>query len=284
MNAKLASRILLSLVLAALLAGCGHVVPQADEQVLQSKKSLLVLASASLPADAADKLKSMLTKTRNAEQIAYVWKGGIAAIDDAMVAGIKQSPYDRIVVIGSGLIASAIEAAKKTAEHRWVLLADSVKADGIPAEPPANTAIVKVDETAVASMWNSWALEQTGAGRVIEWVSDTAHPVPSAWAPSEEADHIVMLDIYGPSLWYNQLAVQASAHRPDWIALLVPLSEGDRQKLNALHVPVADMANGVALDFQWETILSKQWQAVKGGEQPKGVTLYSADELTVRRK
>lgn len=273
----------LSAAAALLLSACGRSIPQPDEQQLAAKRSLLVLAAPSVNEADAAKLKAELTRARSADHMAFEWQANVAAIDNAVITRIKTVPYDRIVVIGSELIEGGIAAAKQTPQRNWTLLADTVADPSAAVGNEANVALYIAERSGLDKMWNDWVAEQTAAGRTFEWISDTAHPVPVTWAPSEEADHIVMLDLYG-SYWFQQLSAQASMHRPSWLVTLVPLQPADEQKLQTLRVPIMNMAQDARLVFDWVHVLNSQLQEIKDDRWKQGVTVYGPDMLAIGHK
>ncbi|WP_135547299.1 hypothetical protein [Paenibacillus cymbidii] len=273
----------LSAAAALLLTACGRNMPQPDEQQLAAKHSLLVLAAPSVGEADAAKLKAELVRARGTDHMAFEWQANVAAIDNAAIARIKSISYDRIVVIGSELIEGGVAAAKQTPQRNWTFFANTTADPSASVANEANVALYITDPAAQDRMWNDWVAEQTAAGRTFEWISDTAHPVPASWAPSEEADHIVMLDIFG-TYWFNQLTAQSAQHRPSWLVTLVPLQPADETKLQSLRIPVMNMAQDARLVFDWVNVLKSQLQEIKDDRWKQGVTVYGPDMLAVGHK
>ncbi|MNI46932.1 hypothetical protein D3C73_1014200 [compost metagenome] len=102
------------------------------------------------------------------------------------------------------------------------------------------------------------------------------NPIPSAWAPSEEADHIVLLD--NNEQWLQQLTFQVKQHASKWIVFHTPVEEAMIQKAKTIGVPVIDLSTFM-VDLNWDVILTGELEKIRQGSWKPGLLSYTAQEL-----
>ncbi|PZE22388.1 hypothetical protein [Paenibacillus xerothermodurans] len=259
-----------------LLTGCGKNIPEIDPALLQKKHSLLVITKQGLPPESAAIIQKNLTQWRNTQHIAFEWMQSVGAIDQQAISNILSAPYDYVIVIGSDLARQAAGAAVNLAEQKWILLDDSVT---VPMALDSSQIMWKQTGPGfMETQWQEWVKQQQVIGKTIEWVTQSNNPIPSLWAPSEEAEHISLSDAEG---WYSEFQARVRQQRPDWIVVYSPLQDSLLQRMKSLHVPIMNMAS-TTVNLQWEIIFSRLLGYIQGGWTP-GVTQYNLEEITVSK-
>jgi hypothetical protein len=270
--------ILLLTVIMILLTACGtRGIPAIRQEQMANKLSILMITSPKLSDSAKQMIGTKLLDWRNTNQIAYDWMKDAAAVDDAMMANIESKPYDYIYVIGTELFPTVIQSASADKNSKWILLQDQLD---VQLQTPLNSdhiALLQIDPMLVDNLKNNWVNQLLAQKESIEWVTMAEHPIPSQWAPSEEADHIVLLNNNGE--WFTQLSYQTKQHASKWIVFNAPVDASFIQKAKTLGVPVTDLSAALALDLNWDTILSNQLSLMTQHTWKSGVQTYNAQEL-----
>jgi hypothetical protein len=264
--------------LVMLISACGKNIPAINPELLVSKKSVLVITNPGLNEQAAAAFQQTLITWRDTHHIAFEWLPKVAAFEENLIEKMKTSPYDYIIVIGNELTRQAVTHAAVIPDKRWILLDDAISP---PTEPVSGNHILwkQTGEGFMEKQWQEWVKQQQVIGKTIEWVTVSTNPIPSMWAPSEEAEYISLSDAEG---WYSQFQVQVKQHWPDWIAVYSPVEATFLQRMKSLQVPVMNMA-ATTIQIQWETemaalldLIQKQWTP--------GVQSYQNQEIAVNKQ
>lgn len=267
-----------------LLSGCGRNIPTISPELLAQKKSMLVLTSASLPEAERNEVQASARELANTEHIALEFVGGAASITPELAASMKNTAYDSIVAVGDELLPELVHAAREDTGKRFVLLGSGLTPTPISGELPANVMLKQLDETRKTQIWDEWVQLQKASGLPILWISRTTVPIPAHWAPSEEADHVLQMDLFQDEAWFNQLSFQAKTIGAQWIAAYTPVDEKALARIRTLRIPILDMGNGLAVSYQWKTIISDSVTQALGEEWKGGSGLYQDHEVTLTRK
>jgi hypothetical protein len=259
-----------------ILVGCGRNIPTIEPGLLQSKQSVLLLTPANLPEPVHTLLGQMLTRWRDQQHIAYEWMPSLSALQEEQVAKMKAGSYDVIIVVGSELTKSVAAAAAAMTDKKWILLEDQLASAVTPLEGN-HISLRHIPTGLVYQEWDEWVRQQLVTGRMIEWVTTAAHPIPSDWAPSEEAERITLTDATG---WFAQLQFQVRSHGPSWIVAYAPLEPAVLQRLKALQVPVINMAS-TGVELLWESIMADVEQQVVNKAFQPGARAYQPTEMKV---
>jgi hypothetical protein len=267
-----------------LLSGCGRTIPTISPELLAQKKSLLVLTSASLSEAEKNEVQATVRELAASEHIALEIVGGTASITPELAATMKNTAYDGIVAVGDELLPELVNTAREDTGKRFVLLGSGLTPTPIPGELPANVMLKQLDETRKSQLWDEWVQLQKVAGLPILWVSRTTVPIPAHWAPSEEADHVLLMDLFQDEAWFNQLSFQAKTIGAQWIATYTPVDEKIMAKIRTLRISTLDMGNGLAAQYQWKTIIPASVSLALGEEWKGGFHFYQDHEVTLSRK
>lgn len=266
------------------ISGCGRTLPVIDQQLLSQKKSLLVVVGASISPEATETIAKTASLKAQSEGIAFDILKQVRNLDEKVSSEIKGKRYDAVLVVGESLLSGAVSLAQEQPDKHFILLQDGSAPASLPASLPGNVAFKRIDETRTFAMWNSWVAEQGAAGLNILWVNKTTEPIPAVWAPSEESDHIVSLDLVPEDQWLQQLTLQARTIHANWIVFYSSFDQNIVTKVKTLRIPVIDMGSGLTAAYQWEKIISDRIAAVKTGKGETGVSTYTDEELTVSKK
>lgn len=271
--------LLIVLLLSIFLTGCGNRgIPVIKQELLDKKLSVLMLSSASLSDTTKQSVGNALQKWRNVNLIAYDWLNDLNALDDAVIAKLKASSYDYIYVIGNDLFPSAnslIQQGLNTG--KWTLVQSKLDPTGNANLAIDQAAFLQIDAQQIEGLKNSWIQNLLAQNVTIEWVTTSDRPIPSAWAPSEEADHIVLLD--NNEQWFQQLSFQTKQHFASWIIFYSPVTEAQLQRAKTLGVSVIDVSNALSADLNWEQILDNRLAAMINNTWQKGPLHYNEKEL-----
>lgn len=270
---------------AFLLASCNRTIPAASADLLKEKKSLLLITAASVAQEETERIGTTLRKTAASEQIAFEWVKQASAFGAALAEQTSAKPYDRVLVIGEELFAGAAEAAKTQRDKRFTLFQASRYAAALPSVSDLpNVKWKRLDERSLLSPWDDWVASQRALGLNLLWVNRTAEPVPSAWAPSEEAETIFTIDQYPDSEWFSQLSYQAHSIQANWIVLYSPVEAAVANRIKTLRIPLLDLNGGLSVEYVWETILQEELRGIKTDDWHGGTVPYSDQEIRINRK
>lgn len=264
--------------LAMLAAGCGRSWPVLSAQQLQNKTTVLLVSGAGLPQQAITAFQTALAGWRDQRQISYEWMQNTATLSSEQWAKINDKPYDYIIVAGSALVAEVLPEARKQAGHRWILLNDSLGDSAGGTLTENYIALKEVPGDRIRREWDEWVKQQQVLGRAIEWITNAQTPIPSEWAPSEEAETISLSDANG---WFGQFQTQVRRHGPSWIVLYAPLDAASLQRVKNLQVPIMNIS-ATTTQIQWDAVLAGVQQQLQGAFQP-GIAPYSDTELVVSK-
>ncbi|MCZ8519987.1 hypothetical protein [Paenibacillus caseinilyticus] len=246
---------------------------------MEKKASLLVVTGPSLAEADKTSLQNALVQWQNTKHLSYEW------VQDAdstkvwspdMIAKAGSRGYDYIVVTGHDLSRSALPAAQQTTARKWLLLDDGLTRDTVQVSG-GHIQLKMVQDAEFRALWDPWVKEQTGSGRTIEWVTTSSYPVPSEWAPSEEAEYVSLADAEG---WYTPFQQQVRRHGPAWIAVYAPVDEAMVQRMRNLQIPVMNLA-GTKVQLQWNGILTLLQETIDGKPWTSGIQPYTESEAKI---
>lgn len=266
-------------LLVGLLAGCGSTIPAIEPALLQQKISLLVMTGPGYPEQADESLTQTLLSWRSKQGITFErWKN-VDALGEEQRAAIRSKAYDYVVVVGSQLAGQVVQEANAAPDKRWVLLDDSLRGEGAALALPGNVSHRVVSSDLLETLWDDWVAEQQAAGRVLEWVTTAEYPIPSSWAPSEEAEYVSFADAEG---WFPALRSQVARHRPSYLVVYAPLDDAALQQLQSLKVPMINMA-AASVQIRWDAVYGTLLGDMLGGGWKAGVKPYGESELSASR-
>lgn len=271
---------LVILLLSFLVSGCGNRgIPVIKQELLDKKLSVLMLSSVNLSDTAKQSVGNALQKWREANFIAYDWINDLSALDDRVLTKLKASSYDYIYVIGNDLFPSANGVIGQGLNSgKWTLLQSQLDVNGSASTVIDQAAFLQIDSQQIENLKNKWIEELLAQNVTVEWVTRSDRPIPSAWAPSEEADHIVLLD--NNDQWFQQLSFQTRQHFAKWIIFYSPATEAQLQKAKTLGTSIMDVSNSLSAELNWAQILDDRLLAMTSNSWQKGPINYNEKELT----
>lgn len=275
---KKLKRLFVGIGILGLLSGCGKNIPAIDPVLLQGKSSILVVTGQEMPDNVKAALQTTLVNWRDKKQTAFEWMDNTTALTEEQLTKIKTRSYDYILVAGHNLVQNTLPAAANIPERKWVMLDDQLARQS-PVVSGSNIMVKLVPEDRFRQEWNEWVGQQLDNGRPIEWVTTSAYPIPSEWAPSEEADYINLADADG---WYTQFQFQVRSHGPSWVAVFAPLEAGQLQRLKNMQVPVINMAS-TGIELQWGGILASIEDMMAKKAWTPGIQTYSNAEAKINK-
>ncbi|MCS7461827.1 hypothetical protein N0M98_16955 [Paenibacillus doosanensis] len=261
-----------------IVSGCGKNIPAIDPALLQNKQSVLLITEPNLP----DTTKSLISKTlsswKDKEFIANEWLPDVTSLSEEQVNKIHSVAYDYIIVAGNGLNQQVLPYIGTTPDKKWILLDNAIDRTETPVSA-TNLEWKRSGAEFMRSQWGEWVKQQQAMGKAIEWVTASANPIPSEWAPSEEAEYISLSDAEG---WYPQFQNQVKQHAPDWIAVYSPLEANVLQRMKNLQVPVMNMA-ATSVALKWDTVLNGILDQMKNKRWTPGIQNYTDQEITINK-
>lgn len=271
---------LMFLLLSFIVAGCGNRgIPVIKQELLDKKLSVLMLSSVNLSPTAKQSVGSALQKWRDANFIAYDWINDLSAVDDRVLTKLKASSYDYIYVIGNDLFPSANGVIQQGLNPgKWTLLQSQLDVNGSATSTIDQASFLQIDSQQIENLKNQWIQNLLAQNVTVEWVTRSDRPIPSSWAPSEEADHIVLLD--NNEQWFQQLAFQTKQHFATWIIFYSPATEEQLQRAKTLGVSAMDVSNSLSAELNWPQILDNRLLAMTNKSWQKGPLNYNEKELT----
>lgn len=261
-----------------LLAGCGdRGIPVIKQEVLDQKMSVLMISSAGLTEPVKETLGQTLKNWREANSIAFDWVKDVNTLDDNVISKLKTKSYDYIYVVGNELFASANEAiASGPPSSKWTFLQSQPFAAGSAVVVNEQAASLQLDMGQMDAMKTKAIQDLLLQNVSIEWVTQVDRPIPSAWAPSEEADHVVYLN---NSQWLQQLTFQINQHRSTWVVFYSPVEEAQLQRVKSFGVSVMDFTSAGTADLNWSQIFDNRLAMMKTNGWQKGIQNYNPQEL-----
>jgi len=261
------------------LTACVHTLPAASPDLLQQKPSVLMVTASGLSSQAEDIVGTVLQTWNQQQMIAYDWLRKIQTMEnDQVQADIKNKSYDYIFVVGNELLPQAAEISAKYPESRWVFMQDGPGSAEWAAS--ANAMTWTLDTALIKPVWDQWVREQTSQGVSLEWITRQDRPIPLEWAPSEEEDHILPVDLYG-NQWYPQLIFQISRNKPKWLIVYANLDENQYKRIRGLNIPIVDMASSRAVSVRWDLVWPQQLAMIKKGAWEKGTHSYLREQMQI---
>ncbi|MFE5319533.1 hypothetical protein ACFQ88_12575 [Paenibacillus sp. NPDC056579] len=253
-------------------SGCGKNIPEIDPALAQSKLSVLVMTKPNLQETTKSAIQKTLLAWRNTQHIAFEWMPDVASISEDQTNKLKSVTYDYIIVVGNELNRQVLPVASAIADKKWFLLDDAISYD-TPAVSAPNISWRQSGPALMENQWAEWVKQQQVIGKTIEWVTVSTNPIPSLWAPSEEAERISLSDAEG---WYPQFQNQVKQHGPSWIVVYSPLENSTLQRMKNLQVPIMNMAS-TTTELKWDAVFAgllnqmqnKQWNAGLNGYDPQ---------------
>jgi predicted transcriptional regulator len=267
---------ILSLFILVMTSACGKNIPDIDPVLMQSKLSVLLVTKANLADSTKAELQNTLNSWRDEHHIAYDWMPDVAALQEQQQVQIKSVPYNYIVVIGNELSRQVYPLASQLKDKKWILLDDAVSS----GQQPINDKHIiwkQSGEGFMEKQWGEWVKQQQVLGKRIEWITDSSNPIPSLWAPSEEAETISLSDADG---WFPQFQLQLKQHGPDWVAIYSPLDPNMLQRVKNLRVPIMNIA-ATSMELQWNTQLSSILQSIENNQWTSGQQEYTLQEIQI---
>jgi len=265
--------------LALCMAGCGtRGVPAISQERLAAKLSVLMVTQQGLADSAKQEVAAALQTWRSEHHIAFEWLQDVAVWDQTLENKLHTRTYDYIYVIGNELLpAAAQSAASDPADRKWTLLQDKLTGGETLPAATAKTAIMRIDPQQIDRLKSDWVENLLTQPVSIEWVTTAARPIPSQWAPSEEADHIVLLD-NNPE-WLQQLAFQKNQHGSGWIVFYTPADAAALNQVRSLGVSVMDLSGALSAELNWQAVLAGRLDTMLNQTWKSGDAAYSAQEL-----
>lgn len=262
-------------------SGCGRALPAIDAAALANKKALLVITSGSVTDEENTKIRNTAMEIAKAQSIALEFVPKTPSLTEELSARMKAGPFDGVIAVGNELVTGTVEAAQNTPAKHFVLLGNGLDRMELPANLPGNLLVERLDDARKTAVWDDWVKRQKTAGMNVLWITRSSNPIPPSWAPSEESDRVLSLDVYSGDTWFPQLVYQTQALQAQWIALYTPLEPAQLNKLKNLRIPVLDMTAGLAVRYDWTTILkdsigaslSKDWKGGSNGYTDQEVQL-----------
>lgn len=257
-------------------SGCGRNLPVLTAEQLQNKLTVLVVTGSDLKEPALTTVHNTLDVWRDTKQISYEWMQKADSFSPEQLNKIQERPYDYIIVLGHTPVQGTLAAAKPLSTHKWVFIDDGLAG---PAGEIAEKHLVyrSIPAGRLQQEWNEWVKQQQVSGRAIEWVTSSANPIPSDWAPSEEAETISLTDADG---WYPQFQSQVRKHGPSWIVLYAPVDASFVQRMKNLQVPIMNMA-ATSVELQWDALLSSVQQMMEKKTWTPGVQPFTENEMRI---
>lgn len=276
MNKRL---VLLFVLLSIFVVACGNRgIPVIKQDLFDNKLSVLMLTGASLSEPAKQSVGQAVVQWRDANLIAYDWVKDLKTLDDSVIAKLKASDYDYIYVVGNELFPSANEMiAQGVSAGKWTLLQSQLDVGGVTNTVNEQAAFLQIDSLQIENLKNKWIQDLLARNVVVEWVTRSDRPIPSEWAPSEEADHIILLD--NNDQWFQQLTFQSRQHLANWIIFYTPADSTQLQKAKSLGASVIDITAALSAELNWGQILDNRLAMMKSNSWKKGGAIYNEQEL-----
>ncbi|CAG7624116.1 hypothetical protein ACFQI7_03990 [Paenibacillus allorhizosphaerae] len=273
---RLAKTIIVCICIIVTLAACGKNIPAIDPQLLQSKSSVLFITGPAFPEASKNKLNGALVNWRDTNHIAFEWMSDTSELSEQQWNKIKSVSYDYIVVAGHSLIESILPTAQQITSRKWIMLDDQPVQEATEVQSD-HIMLKQVPQARLHAEWDVWVRQQLVSGRTIEWVTQSTKPIPSDWAPSEEAEYITLTDAEG---WYPQFQFQARQHGANWIVTYVTLDQSVMNRLKNLSIPIVNMA-ATGIEQQWDAILSGLFDMMQNKSWKPGSQPYADSEVKI---
>lgn len=270
---------LTTVCLLLLLSGCGKNIPEIDPALLQSKLSVLVISKPNLSEPVRSTFSKALLSWRDNEKVSYEWLTDVSTLQEQHINKIKSTDYDYIIVVGNELTAQSLPYTAQIPDKKWILLDDALSVNNVQALNNNQTLWKQTGSGFMQEQWNDWVRQEQLQGKTIEWVTTNNRPIPSAWAPSEEAEYISYSDADG---WYAPFQTQVRQHSPNWIVVYSALDASVLQRMKNLQVPIMNMSS-TSIDVNWEVVLAGLLDQMKQKQWKPGLQNYTLQEMQVKK-
>jgi hypothetical protein len=283
MHFKTIKLILISLIMILLFTACGFALPEAPTSIVELKKSVLVLTDPTMDVKTQDIIKKTLNQWKQTNLIAYEWIQHVNVVDNLLIQKINRTPYSYIIVLGNALQPTGLAAAAKVQDKRWIMLSNGLNPKLGTVPPPDNVSLYLIKPIDPAEQWASWVNQQFTLGASILWVTRTNEPIPTQWAPSEEADHILFIDQFLDPAWFNQLSFQVRSIKPNWIVLYTALESATVQRISSLGIPIVDFRATSTFTWNWDAVLAEQLAVIHSNRFDKGIRYYNPQQVNINQ-
>lgn len=259
-------------------SGCGKNIPAIDPVVLQNKLSVLVITKPNIKESTKSTFANTLLSWRDTQSVAFEWMPDVTSISGEQANKIQSTAYDYIIVVGNELNQQVLPYAQTVPDKKWILIDDGI------SQNTADIAAVNIEwmQTGpgfMESQWGEWVRQQQAMGKSLEWVTVSTNPIPSIWAPSEEAERISLSNAEG---WYPQFQLQVKQHGPDWLVVYSPLEASILNRMKSLQVPIMNIAS-TTIDVKWDTVLPELLAQMQNKQWKAGIQAYTPQQLQVTK-
>lgn len=273
------------LSLMMLVSACGRTIPAIQPELLHSKKSVLLLTGASLSEPQSQEIANAALESARKQPFALETVTRTASITPELLTEIKTKPFDAVIAAGDELFSDLLTLSQEQTDKRFLLLQSGPVAAPVPAAIPANVSMKQIDGKAAFAQWDEWVKLQRASGMNLLWVTRTTSPVPSEWAPSEEADAVLQLDVYPEDQWLTQLTYQARQIQAPWIVFYSEVDAKTANKIKTLRIPIMDMNGGTSVSYHWSSIMTQEIAGLLAENWKGGAgSSYTPEQVTVTRK
>jgi hypothetical protein len=152
MSAYKIKQIITILILVGLLTACGHPIPAASNELLQQKKSILILTSPTLDKSLEVQMMQTLDSWKQTKLIAYEWIKQVNVVDDLLVKKINNKTYSYIIILGNDLTSTTLASASETKDSRWIVLSESTIPETAPTGLPDNVAWYQLNKNTLSNV------------------------------------------------------------------------------------------------------------------------------------
>ncbi|WP_282941924.1 hypothetical protein [Paenibacillus sp. RC67] len=261
-----------------IVSGCGKNIPAIDPVVLQNKLSVLVIMKPNIKESTKSTFAKTLLSWRDTQSIAFEWMPDVTAISEEQANKIQSVAYDYIIVVGNELNQQILPYAQTVPDKKWILIDDALSQNTVELSA-ANIEWKQTGPGFMENQWGDWVKQQQAMGKTLEWVTVSTNPIPSIWAPSEEAERISLSNAEG---WYPQFQQQVKQHAPDWLVVYSPLESSVLQRMKNLPAPIMNMA-ATTIDVKWDIVLPALLAQMQNKQWKAGIQAYTPQEVQVTK-
>lgn len=198
MYAHKIKQMLMILFLLGLLTACGHPIPVASNELVQQKKSILIMTTPLLDKTLEIQIAQTLNTWKQSQLIAYEWIQQVNVVDDLLVKKINNKAYSYIIILGKELTPTTLTAAAETKNKRWIVLSDETHAVAAPSNLPDNVAWYQLNKNTVS---NPIANTPSPINNSVNSITYQITPTPT---PNIQTATVVLL---WDMIWAEQLKV-----------------------------------------------------------------------------
>lgn len=198
MYAHKIKQMLMILFLLGLLTACGHPIPVASNELVQQKKSILIMTTPLLDKTLEIQIAQTLNTWKQSQLIAYEWIQQVNVVDDLLVKKINNKAYSYIIILGKELTPTTLTAAAETKNKRWIVLSDETHAVAASSNLPDNVAWYQLNKNTVS---NPIANTPSPINNSVNSITYQITPTPT---PNIQTATVVLL---WDMIWAEQLKV-----------------------------------------------------------------------------